>query len=509
MTCDRCVDDHGSVKNWAPVVAVIAAWFVGGMGSAAVAAPWSEPVDLGPGTDRISGQLLEFTAAGVPQFTYSMPTPEVPGQVGVSAFARRRPDGTVIRDLLRDDMIDQARFGRRSWVVLRYREPRGPDGRALLRVSSGTGPGELGAPQTLARYFVPDRYSEPATFGGSVPQIASSPSGNVAIMWTEVARHRADGSTDGARVRLVYRLVGGGFSRPTTVAEQRPRAALRNARLTFHGPSAVTVTYVRNAPTGTRTRRTVEARVLRLGGHRSAPQTLGPAPESSNDLCIAAAPGGRTVVAWANVHGTVMGARSRYTVRAALRAPNARRFGTAQVLDPGVENVGAPGELGAGIADDGAATVAWSAHASSDEFSRRMEVRAATAAPAGRFGAVQVLTTDGRLTDLVVSNNGATLAIWSTDVDGNEAIRSALRPARATAFAAAETVAVVMLRYYDPLAPNADAAFDPVTGRFGIIWATDQSAGSAPTTQVPDGVARPGVHVPGSARLLLATREAR
>jgi hypothetical protein len=491
------------MRNRALVVAFVAAWLVVPATLATAAAPWSEPVDLGPGTNRISGQLLDFAAAGTPQFTYSfmtaMPSPQLPSPVSRSAFARRRPDGTVIRDVLRDDMIAQARFGRRSWVVLRYRPPRGPDGRALLRVSTGTGPGELGAPQTLARYLVPDPNQEPATIGSSLPQIASGPSGNVAIIWTEVAGHRADGSTHGARIRLVYRLAGGNFSHPTTVAEQASRGALRNARLTFHGRSTVTIAYVRNTPPGTHTRRTLEARKVRLGGRELAPQTLGPAPESYNDVCIAAAPGGRTVVAWGNVHGTVMGARSRYTVRAALRAPNARRFAAAQVLDPGPVVSGAPGELVAGIADDGTATLAWSAYASTGQYFPPVEVRTATATATGRFAAPQVLTTSGHLTDLVVANHGAALATWTTaDTAGNATIHTALRTPGATAFGAPETVAVVPLRYVDPLAPNPDAAFDPGTGRFGLIWATDDSTDTAPTTQIP-----------GSARLLLATREAR
>jgi hypothetical protein len=488
------------MRNWALVFAVVASFAVP-PGLATAAAPWSEPVDLGPRTGWLSSPRLDFAAAGTPQFTYSfltaMPTPQLPSPVSRSAFARRQPDGTVIRDVLRDDMIAQARFGRRSWVVLRYRAPQGADGRALLRVSTGTRPGELGAPQTLARYVVPDYHYEPATFGSSLPQIASGPSGNVAIIWTEVRWRRADGSTQGARVRLIYRVAGGRFSHPTTVAEQAPRGALRNARLTFHGRSAVTVTYVRNAPTGTHTRRTVEARVVRLGGRRLAPQTLGPAPESYNDVRIAAAPGGRTVVAWGNVHGTVMAARSRYTVRAALRDPTDRRFGAAQVLDPGVVNVGSPGELGAGIADDGSATVAWSAYAST-EFFPPAEVRAATAAATGRFAAPQVLTTNGRLTDLVVANHGATLATWTTYADGGETIRTALRPSRATAFGAPETVAVLPLRSFSPVAPDPDAAFDPGRDRFAVIWAIDDSTGTEPPTQIP-----------GSARLLLATRRAR
>lgn len=478
------------MRTWAPVFAVVA-WLAVMPDLGVADAPWSESVDLGPGTGRISDPRLDLASAGTPQFTYSFAPDR--SAVSRSALARRRPDGTVVRDVMREDMIAQARFGRRSWAVLRHRAPRGANGRALLRVSTGSRPGKLGAPKTLARYFVSDDDAE--LVGSSLPQIASGPSGSVAIIWTEVARRRAGGSKDGARIRLVYRLAGGRFSRPTTVAEQAPRGALRNARLTFHGRRAVTVTYVREAPTAT-PRRTVEARVLRLGDRRLAPQTLGPAPENSNDVSIAAAPGGRTVVAWANVHGTVMGARSRYTVRAALRAPNDRRFGAAQLLDPGVVNVGSPGELGVGIADDGTATVAWSACTSTALFPP-VEVRAATAAPSGRFGAPQVLTTDGRLTDLVVAEHGATLAVWETDAAGGAAIQTALRPRGATAFGAPETVAVIPLRYVDPQAPQPDAAFDPGADRFAVMWAIDDTTATAPPTQIP-----------GSPRLLLATRPA-
>jgi len=124
-------------------------------------------------------------------------------------------------------------------------------------------------------------------------------------------------------------------------------------------------------------------------------------------------------------------------------------------------------------------------------------VRAANAAPSHRFAARQVLTTGGRLADLVVAKNGATLASWLTYAAGNVTIRAALRPTAATGFGPAETVAVVPLRTFSPLSPGPDAAFDPGTGRFAVIWAVDDSTGTPPQ----------GEPVPGSARLLLATRQ--
>ena len=453
-------------------------------GTASAAPPWSDPVDLGPGTGRIDEPQLGFAAAGTPQFTYSFTTPEAPALEDTrSAFARRRPGGTVVRDVLRDDMVAQARFGRRSWALLRYRGPRGR-GRALLRVSIGTGPGRLGEPWTLARYWAPD-YAGASIYGSSLPRIASGPDGSIAILWTEVAERRRNG-TFGARIRLVHRRPGGRFSRPITVATQAPTGSLRNARLAFHGLRAVTVAYARN--------RTVEARILRLGGRALKPQTLGRAPESYTDLRVATSPGGRTVVAWGNAHGTEMGAESRYSVRAALRAPGARRFTAAQTLDRGVVQVGAPGEVGAIVADDGTATVGWSAYTSSRLFTPA-EVRVATAAPGRRFAAPQVLAADGRLADLELGKDGAALAVWISPDPSGVTVNAALRRAGARTFAAPETVTAIPLRSFSPQGPDPDAAYDARTNRFAVIWAIDSTAGALP--------------VPGSARLLLATRNLR
>jgi hypothetical protein len=263
--------------------------------------------------------------------------------------------------------------------------------------------------------------------------------------------------------------------------------------LTFHARREITVTYVREAR-----RRTVEARIVSLGRYALAPQTLGPAPESYSDVRIVAAPGGRTVVAWANVHGTEMGARSRYVVRAALREPNASRFRRSQLLDPGIVNVAAPGELGAQIADDGTATVAWSSYTSTKAFTAPVEVRAATAAPGRRFAAPQVLTANGHLDDLVVGGAGAALAVWTSYDGGGATIGAALRPSSAAAFGVAEAVTVIPLRTIAPLVPAPDAAYDPGTGRFAVLWAID-------STSVTD----PPMQIPGTARLLLATRDTR
>lgn len=473
----------------AVALAALAASLLAGP-DARAAAPWSEPVDLGPGTGSISGQSLDFAAAGTPQFTYTfrtaVPTLQQPNPPRRGAIARRRPDGTVIRDVFHDDALALTRFGRRAWAVLRFRTSPSLDGRALLRLSTGSGPGQLGPPQTVARYRIAEDYDS-AIVGESLPRIASGPAGGIAIVWTELAGEST------TRVRVAYRLAGGELSRPMTVAMQGPRGTLRHPGVAFRGRSAVTVAFVREARVAGRTHRTVEARDVRLGDSAVTSQTVGPAPESYTDLRIAAAPGGRTMVAWANVHGTEMGAESPYVVRAALRAPGARRFGAPQVLDPGVVQVGPPGALGTGIADDGTATVAWSAYASTALFDPPVEVRAATAAPSHHFAARQVLTTSGHLTDLVVAGNGATLATWLDYSPGTGTVGAALRPAKAAGFGPAETVAAVPLRTFSPLDPGPDAAFDPGTGRFSIIWAIDESAGTQP--------------VPGSARLLLSTRQ--
>jgi hypothetical protein len=57
---------------------------------------------------------------------------------------------------------------------------------------------------------------------------------------------------------------------------------------------------------------------------------------------------------------------------------------------------------------------------------------------------------------------------------------------------------VIPLRTIAPLVPAPDAAYDPGTGRFAVLWAID-------STSVTD----PPMQIPGTARLLLATRDTR
>ena len=456
--------------------------------AAAAAAPWSAPVDLGPGAAVVTDPALDFAAAGVPLFSYRFSATEPTGLMASlpdrSAIAVRRADGTIVRTVLRDDAVAHARCGTRCWAVLRYRAPARSDAPALLRVSIGSGPGEAGRPRTLARYRLPEDYDE-SIVGRNRLQIAALPSGAIAVAWVE-------GAGRGARLRMALRAPGRAFGAARTVAQVRT-GILRHPRIAFHGRSALTVAYVREARAGGRSRRTVEARVVALRGSAGDPQTIGPAPESFTDLRIATSPRGRAVIAWGNVHGTVSGAESRWIVRAALRERAAGRFSRAQLLQRGVVQVGAPGAIGAGVADDGTATVGWSAYTSPSLVSPS-DVRVASAAAGRRFGAPQVLSGQGRLVDLTVAGSGPALATWMTFSAAGSVVAAAVRPAAGQPFGTAETVATIASRSFNAVDPDPDAAYDVATRRFSVVWAVDDSAGMPP------------MHAPGSARLQLATR---
>ena len=184
-------------------------------------------------------------------------------------------------------------------------------------------------------------------------------------------------------------------------------------------------------------------------------------------------------------------------MRAATRAAGAARFAPAQVLDPGaVKQAGAPGELGAAIAADGTATVAWSAYTrqTSIAFS---DLRAATARPGRRFGPPQTIAETGidGLSDFAASPSGAAVATWTAYPPGRgrAVVMAAVRPAGAGAFGPPEVVAPARHSVLNPVAPAPVAAIDDA-GKATIAWAAEDVTGEPP------------LHVPMSAVLRLATR---
>ena len=457
--------------------------------SAAADAPWSAPVDIGPRVARVAAPSLQLTTRGNALLTWGLraaepATPAAPSTDRV-AIASRASDGTLARTTLRDDVVTQVACGTRCVAVLRQRTVQ--RGRVTLGVSIGSGPTRLRRLQTLARYL-------PAGFREierpDTPVIAAHPSGAVAVAWVEA---------EGRRLRVAMRRPGAAFGRPRTVAAGGA-SALHVPRIAFHGRDVVTVAWVRVTRVAVHTRRTVEARVVRFAGRLPAAQVVGPAPQSYTDLRIAAAPGGRAVVAWGSVHGTVSGFQDRWIVRAAIRERGSRRFGSARTLDPGaVKEAGAPGELDLVMASDGTATATWSAY-TRRQPAATVEVRAATAHPGGRFAAAQAigpgaLASNAHLSDVAASPAGAVVATWTSYAGGfgRELVMAAVRPAGAPTFGPPEVVARIRTSYFNAVSPTPTAAIDDA-GAATVVWAAEDTAGEPP------------MHVPMSAVLRLATR---
>ena len=454
---------------------------------AAADAPWTEPVGLGPGVARVASPSLTPASPTTTLLTWGMrllepATPLAPSTDRV-VVATRAADGTVLRRTLRDDVVTQVACGPRCVAVLRQRSVARR--RVVLGVSIGSGAAGLGRLQTLARYL-PKGISEGES--ASVPAIAAHPRGAVAVAWIEA---------EGRRLRVALRRPGAAFGRPRTIATEQ-RGTLRLPRLAFHDGAGVTLAYTRESIVANRRRRNVEARRVPVSGAAEPRQVVGPAPESQTDLRIATSAGGRTAIAWGNVHGTVMGFESRWVVRAALRARSARRFAAAQVLDPGaVKEAGAPGRLGLGIAADGTATVAWSAHTRALPIPAT-EVRAASARPGRRFGPHQAVSPQegyGGLSDLAVAPNGAALLTFAAYGGGfgSQLIVAAVRPAGAPTFGPPEIVARTRHSMFNAVDAAPAAGIDG-SGVPTVVWAAESTTGEPP------------LHAPMSSIVLLSTR---
>lgn len=466
-------------------------------------APWSAPAEIGPHVARTAAPALDFLGVGAPLLTWHVLGAEPPANTAPETdrvlLAAVRPDGAKVFKTLRDDVVSQVRCGVGCVAVLRQRNAARSGARSLLRVSVGSVTGALGTPRTIARYVEPEQFGE-FSVGTLRPAIAADRAGAVAVAWVEAQRVQRDGSTTGYRLRLALRPRGGTFGPARTIAEAgRSGGLLRQPRLAFHGRDALTVAYVRERRVADRTRRVVAARLVRRRGAPSPEQVVGPAPESFTDLRLAAAPGRRTVVAWGNVHGTVMGFASRWVVRAAVRAATAPRFGPAQVLDRGaVKDAGAPGEVGAGIAADGTATVAWSSVVRATQPVNQADVRIATARPGRNFGTSQVIATGAtnNVEDLAVSPRGSALVTWTAYGTGRGvSVMAAFRPAGTAAFGPPEVVTTFAQSWFNAIDPAPAAAIDDATETPAVAWAGDSTAGAPP------------LHVPLSAVLRLATRE--
>jgi hypothetical protein len=216
---------------------------------------------------------------------------------------------------------------------------------------------------------------------------------------------------------------------------------------------------------GRRDRRFVAARVRRRGGAFGRARVLG-SRQASTQLTGAVAPDGRMVVAWASQDGGE-GVERPLVVRAAVRSAG-RRFGRAQLLDPGEGIERVPGRVALGMGPDGRATLAWSN--ARGRFPFTYPVRAASTGRTGDFGRVTQLAENGGVHDLAVASDGSAVVTWSPYDPEDELpqpLYAQLRPSGAAAFGTAEQISAP-----DATVVESDVAYDPRKARPVAIWRT-------------------------------------
>ena len=203
-----------------------------------------------------------------------------------------------------------------------------------------------------------------------------------------------------------------------------------------------------------------------------SPQMLDPGG-APGPMQVAAGDDGTTLVAWA--YGTGGGGT---VIRAAIRPPGASAFGTAQTISDAGHNVRDPIAL---AAPDGSLTVLWHGR-----YGGANTIEAATR-PAGgtTFSAVQVIATTGpslsptTAVAAAVGGDGSVTVVWGDDASP-AALRTATRPAGATAFGAPEVVPTTDLlpdSAYPVIAVGPD-------GAVAIAWLESPSPGPGSTIRV-------------------------
>jgi hypothetical protein len=449
---------------------VVAATAVGG--SAHAAPPWSEPLTIAPAAPTVGRATLAFGPRGTALLSRRVSGPDTTQRwQDTDRIATLSPDGQLVDRTLPDQLAaPPVVFGRGRVALLRQTvlsEPEDPQQRLRLRLSLGTVDRPVGRRPRRIASFTQSSNSIPT---GSV--IAAGPRGQLAIVWRE-QRDRADGSSRFS-VRLALRRPSGRWDRTRTVASGVffPERGTDSVAVAFGAGGDVVVAYQVDAIPGRAA--SVSVRTLRRGRRFDRPQPLGP-HQGVVDLKARSADG-RVVVAWATQDGGES-ADTPSVVRAAIRAPGARRFGPTRIVDPGEAIERAPGRLCLAMGPDGAALLAWSnVRGRFPDLSYLL--RAAIAEPGAGFGPIIELAPAGGAADAAVRSDGAMLVLWTTQV--NDAGQTppqtlaALRPGSGGPFGPPELI--------DDSVPaigfdrGAAAAFDPATGRPALVWTA-----SAPT----------------------------
>lgn len=403
---------------------------------ARAAAPWSAPVTISsdqreydprltpvPGAEpRLS---LAFTpSAGAPARLrtgpLSGPLRTVPGAVtyapvgplslGRSAVARERSIGKERRRLSLDTVL--------------------PDG----TVRSGRGLSDA------AGFFVHD--------------VATGPRGALAVGWTECATRDACDRLD-QRLYVAVRRSDGWRRQAFTPAPGEGHED-SEMRLRFGRGGELLAAWT--------TDRVIFARTFRAGRWGRS-QRLGP-HRGFAALRVDAAAAGHFAVAWGS-QDQGEEANDPFVVRAVIRRPAERRFGSVQLLDRGSARARPMGGLDLALDGDGRALVGWTQRTIPDHVEDPAAspapnpVRLAAAGPDGRFGPARQLDPNAGLEDIAFAADGRALVTWSRSdqyPSTGLGVFAVVRPAGAAAFGPVETVSAAG-------AGDVDAGFDHRTGR--------------------------------------------
>jgi hypothetical protein len=412
--------------------------------------PWSAPIALP--TSSTAAPVLTFTADGH-AIAGSASSATTRG-----AVVAAKPGTTRFTTIGTGDLVDTpATYGRDDVAYLRTAVPTNLKV-ADLGVSLGSA-SSLGRFQQLARLNI-------SQSGEVTARIAADPHGDVAVVWLAPSGSQTV-------VRFALRPAGHAFE-PTTTLGVYSGADYGSPPLdvAYGSNGDLVVVFQGTSEVGhanTKTLRIV-ARVKRAGGKFGPLTVIGPA-QGSTSLATAVAPNGRAVIGWGTALSGGTNLDGTWTVRAALLAPHAKSFASAQLLDPG----GVVDEPNTGvkvaIGTSGTATVAWSGVTVEPEpvdqgFVR--PARVATAGPTARFGPTTQLARDAAVFGVVSAGNGTTTILLGPLSDlGNtiDQILATRRPAGASSFSAPEAVSAPEF-----LTSGATLAVNPHTRGLAALW---------------------------------------
>jgi hypothetical protein len=414
--------------------------------------PWSAPRDASPPADFLTTPGIAFGRDGSALLSWNAGT-----RGGVATL---RPDGAIVQHGTPGFTLvaKPLAYGRNRTVLLQRARHITKDFRTLdrLAVIFGTVARPLGHSRRVAVFHAAGEEQGPA--------IATTQD-EVAVAWVELRARPRDPANDRYRIRVAVSRGGRAFGRPTTLATTGlPTRDSQSVALTY-GPRRELLAAYSTARRANGRGPVIAVRTRRPGHGFGPARQLG-VRSPLTDLVAAAAPNGRTVVAWGSQDAGEESSRP-WVVRATLRGAGRRRFARAVVLDPGETRDRHSGDLQAAMARDGTATLAWT-NLRGDE----LPLRTARAAPRRAFGRPVEIAASGIVGGLAVDAGGATILSWTeafsefADPVPPADVFAALRRAGAAAFGPSERVSTPEL---DDRAP-AVAAFDPAGHRATIAW---------------------------------------